>query len=385
MTRKQDRALRRGDGFVEERTTKGGVVRYVARWRDRDRWRGKTYDTYDDAEARLQQISRDKRSGRFVPDDELSVTDAVHDYIERGRKRWKPTTVATYTAILQNHITPGIGKVRVRDLTARRCQHFIDGLSRTFAPALVEMVRSVLGGSLKEAVRLDAIPANPMAGVRMPRKVRREPEIWSGADVATIMRVSRSDPFMHAYYAIALTTGMRPGEIRALKWTDVQMDAGTIRVSRTMTRDAEYRHVVGTTTKTGTVRVVAIPQVTIDALKRYRSAQAQRRLRTEHWADTGLIFDRGNGHVIPQQTFARMHTRMVERAGVPYVAPHGLRHTAATLLLESGVDSKIVSATLGHARTATTQDIYQHIRPAVQRTVADLLGAMLDDDRAVGV
>lgn len=379
MKQGRDYGVRRGEGSIAERVTKDGVVRYLARYHDGDRVRSRTFATLDEAEDHLRGIGRAKRSGRYVPTAEWTVAEVVSDYLERGRDRWKPNTYATYQTILHQVIVPSIGKDRVTELTARRCQHWIDGLTRTYSPARIEIIRAVLTGALKEAVRMDVLPANPLAGVRMPRKRRADRQTWHAADVAAIMRASKPEPMMHAYYAVALTTGMRPGEIRALMWDDIDLDAGRVIVRRSMTRDEHYRPVVGDTTKTGRVRVVAVPDRAVLALRRYRAEQTERRLRTEHWADTGLVFDRGDGHVMAQQTFARHHRAMCDRAGVPYTSPHGMRHAAATLLLEAGVDVKVVADTLGHSTTTTTRDIYQHTSERLQRTAADTLGALLDD------
>src|SRR5690606_5301611 len=110
------------------------VVRYVARWRDRDRWRGKTYDTYDDAEAYLQQIGRDRRSGRYTPDADLTIAQMLDDYLRRGERRWSPNTTANYRQIARSILVPALGKKKVRDLTPRHVQDFIDDLGQQYSP-----------------------------------------------------------------------------------------------------------------------------------------------------------------------------------------------------------------------------------------------------------
>lgn len=379
MARKHNHAVRRGDGSIEERLTQSGEPRFLARWHNGEKVVSKTFRTLDAAEAHLQDIGQRKRTGRYVPDEDWTVAEVVQDYIDHGRDRWKSNTVATYTTILNNVIAPTIGREKVVDLTARQCQHWINSLRRDYSPARIELIRAVITGALKEAVRLDVIRANPMADVRMPKKSRPERQLWTPEEAKRVLAASEPDPQLHAFYRVALTTGMRPGEIRALMWGDIDLDAGKITVRRSVTRAENYRPIVGDSTKTGKTRTVGIPPRTVAALKRYRASQAERRLRTEHWAKTDLVFDRGDGHVMAQQTFARRHERIIELAGVPHVSPHGMRHVAATLLLEAGVDVKVVSDTLGHSTTTTTRDIYQHVTERLQRTAADTLGALLDD------
>jgi integrase len=374
-----DRPLRRGDGFVEERTTASGEPRYLARWHDGTRWRSKTFLVDDDAYDHLRKIGARKRRGKDVSVSDLTVLDVVDDYLDRGTHRWKPNTRATYGSIRDGVINGPMGRRRVADLTPRIVQHWIDQLADQYAPARVEMIRAVLGGALKEAMRLGIIDQNPSAGVSMPKARRREPTIWSAADVATVLATVRDDVTMLAYYALALTTGMRPGELRALGWADVDLERGVVTVRRTMTRDAEYRPVIGDTTKTGRARSIAIPAATGSALKAQRRAQAERRRKTQHWRDDGLVFDRGNGAPIPQQTIARRHAAIIDRTGVPAVRLHDLRHSAATAMLEGGVPLKVVSDVLGHTTIATTADIYSHTGDVLRRHAADVLGGLLPE------
>src|SRR5690606_38321239 len=110
---KQPRTLRRGDGFVEERTRANGSTRWVARWFDGKQWRGKTFPTYDDAEDHVRAVGRAKRAGRFVPDDDFAVTDMLADYLRRGEDRWTSTTLGLYRSSVDNIIVPRIGRWKV--------------------------------------------------------------------------------------------------------------------------------------------------------------------------------------------------------------------------------------------------------------------------------
>jgi integrase len=376
------RQIKRGDGFITERPQRDGSTRYQARWNDGTRWRARTFPTQDEAEDHLRTIGRAKRSGRYTPDDGLTFLQSVDDYLARGRSRWRESTYRSYLTIRDRVIDTPIGTRRLTELTPRTMQYWIDDLSRTFAPARVEVIRAVASGALKEAMRLGVITSNPLSGVRMPRHRHWTSTTWTSAHVATVLAAVQDDPLMYLYYVVALSTGMRPGEIRALKWGDIDLDRAVLTCQRSMTRDVNYTQVIGTTTKTGRARTIALPDTAVTALRTHRREQAERRLARSTWHDADLVFDRGDGAPIPQQTIWRRHKDAVEQAGVPWCRLHDLRHTAATLLLEAGVSVKVISEMLGHSKIGITLDLYVSVSLDMQRRAADALGAVLDIKRA---
>lgn len=375
--KQHDRTIRRGDGYITERTLSTGEARYQARWHDGERWRAKTFRVMEDAEDHLRDIGRKKRRREYVPDAEYTLLDVVDDYLERGASRWKPNTVATYTTIRDTVIDDAIGRQLVTELDPRRMQRWIDGLSRTYSPSRIDVIRALATGALNEAMRLGVIRSNPLTGVRMPKRQHKTHTVWSADESAKALDASRDDPLLHLYYIIAVTTGMRPGEIRALKWVDIDFDRKLLTCRRTMTRDANYSPVVGDTTKTGRARVIALPEMTVEALRDHRRAQTERRLSHHAWHDGDMVLDRGNGAPLPQQTIFRKHRDLIAATGLPACRLHDLRHAAATMLLEAGVDVKVVSDMLGHANSAITRDIYQHVTETMQRTAADTLGDLV--------
>lgn len=375
MARKHD--IRRGDGFVEERTTKAGAVRYVARWHDGDRWRGKTFPTVEEAEDHLRSIGRAKRRGDYSPDSPMTVAELLAVYIERGARRWSANTVATYTLIAERYIGPHIGKKRVVTVTPPQVQAWLDRLTREgLSAAIVGNARSLLSGACDEALRMGMVRANPVAGTRAPARPRGERVTWSADDVARVLDAVDAEPHAvqwRAFYLLALTTGMRPGELRAVRWRDIDLDTGTVTIRRTMTRNADFRHDIGDVTKTGRVRTVAVPLETTEALRLQRADQRRRRIAAEHWRDRDLAFDRGDGNPVAQQSASNVHHRVCTRAGVPRIRMHDLRHTAATLMLANGTHPLVVSQMLGHASITTTLDIYSHVDVSMQRAASDAL------------
>lgn len=370
MTRDRT-GIRRGDGYMTERTRADGTVVYQARWHDGTRWRAKTFATADDAEDHLRGIGRRKRGGRYAPETDLTVAELVAAYLDRGRHRWTANTVATYTLLAERQIGPHLGRVRVTELTPARVQRWLDDLTGTLSASVIENARTVLSGAYREAVRLGMVAVSPVTDTRAPARPRTSKPTWTAEQAAAVLATVRDDPLYHALYRVALTTGVRPGELRALMWDDLDAARGVLTVRRSMTRTEHFRHVVGDETKTRRTRAIALPEPTLAALRVHRNDQRRRQLAAPAWAARPVIFDRGDGHPLAQQTLATHHRGVCDRAGVPRITMHALRHTFATIALGNGAHPKIVADILGHASVTITLDTYSHTNTDMQRSVID--------------
>lgn len=368
------------------RTMAGGAVKYRARWREVAgdgtlRRASRTFDTREAAEDFL----RLRRRGHATAPAALTVADLLDEVLARSADRLSERTILTYRTRAETMILPRLGARRLLDLTTLDVQRWIDGLVRAdYKPATIHAAVAVLFGALREATTLGLVDRNVAQGVRRPR-IRRAPmTVWTPAEARRFLDSVRDNDRYGVLWHVALATGMRPGELRALKWIDVELDARVLHVRRTMTKDAEGHEIISEGTKRGAGRRVAIAAPLAALLRRHRIAQAERRLaHGAGWWDHGLVFDRGDGLWLKQNEARERLIVACRRAGVPYVTAHGMRHTAASLLLAAGTPTKIVADMLGHASVTTTADIYQHSDTDMnQRAAADLSALLFDE--AVG-
>ncbi len=377
---RNDRGLRFGEGSVHVRSG----TKVQARWNDGAKTRARTFtaDTIDEArdmaEDFLRAMARERRSGRYVSPSDLTVTDILKEYQGRGKQRWSTNTQATYGLLARKHIEPHIGKRRIIDLTPRILQLWIDTLAGTsLSPAVIENAKIVVSGACREAVQLGVIPVNPALGLRLPTRKKVEMPTWSGEDVRAVMAACEPELWMRTFYTVALTTGMRPGELRALMWKDIDLEAARLQCRRSMTRDASFKAIVGDQTKSGRTRVIAIPGETVFALKAFQQAQRTRRVAHIDWRATDIVFDGGNGAFVPLTTLENRHRAICAAANVERIRLHDLRHTSATLMIEADVHPKIISDILGHSSIAITMDRYAHVSTELQRTATAKLGDVL--------
>jgi integrase len=197
--------------------------------------------------------------------------------------------------------------------------------------------------------------------VDAPSKAKHDVQPLTEDEVGQFLASVREDPH-EALYTVALATGLRQGEVLALRWSDVDLEAGALTVSHTLRRDGLG---LGEPKTEASKRTVLLPPTALAILRRHKADQKVVRL------GEGYVFATGKGTPLDHRNAARYFQQALERAGISKRRFHDMRHTFATLLLGKGVDVAVVSKALGHANLATTADIYSHwCRPMQERTAA---------------
>jgi integrase len=215
--------------------------------------------------------------------------------------------------------------------------------------------------------------------VEPPQRARNEMHVWSVEHVGCILRAASDDP-LEAFWRLAIYTGMRRGELLALKWSDLELDAGALFVQRALSRGETSRLEEGEPKSHSGRRRIALSLSVVESLKRHRVRQLEYRLSIgDAYEDRGYVFANETGGYIHPNTLYRRFRDLIVRAGVPAIRFHDLRHTSATLLLAEGVHGKIVQERLGHANIAMTLDLYSHVTADMQRNAADALEARITD------
>ena len=222
------------------------------------------------------------------------------------------------------------------------------------------------------------IATNPAAGVRAPRPDRREFKVLEAEEVGRLLSAAEGDSQLRVLLHVAVMTGLRQGEVRALQWADIDLEQGVIQVTRSA-RDYPARGVVFSGTKTHrSRRPISLAAAPVKLLRRQRVAQTERRLRAgPDREELDLVFSRPDGTPLRARKLHRDFKNVVASADLAPLRLHDLRHTAATLMLKNGTNVKVVSERLGHATVAFTLDRYAHVLPDMQREAAEALADSL--------
>ena len=285
----------------------------------------------------------------------------------------------TYQGYIHNHIRPNIGDIPLEKLTSLDLQKFYKKLLTTgrvdrveakgqpkgLSAKTVRNLHQILSSALKLAQEQRLILTNPAEGCALPRVEHQEMKTLTTVQLASFFREARESGVFELYY-LELATGLRRGELLGLKWEDVDLQRGDLRVRRQVSRI--NGDVVEAPLKTkNAYRTLPLAEDTVSVLKEQR-----KKVGNSPW-----VFPSPNGGPISPDSVLHMLHRVLKRAGLPKVRFHDLRHTFATLALQNGVDVKTVSGMLGHFSAGFTLDTYAHITSAAQRQAAQTMGSVL--------
>ena len=283
--------------------------------------------------------------------------------------------VKLLVAIRRSRIRGDSRVVRLKDLAAVHVRRLYRGrLEAGLAPRMVQLVHVTLHKALKQAVMDRLIPRNVTEAVKAPQPEKKEIKPLSPEQARALLDAAEGDR-LEALYILAVTTGMRQGELLGLKWEDVDFEAGTLQVRRTLsTRSGRGFSFSPPKTAKGR-RSIKLPEVAKGSLRRHHQGQLEERKKLAGlWKENGLVFATRLGTPVGRQELvARSFKPLLLKAGLPCIRFHDLRHTCATLLLGKGVHAKLVQELLGHATISITLDTYSHVLPGMGDAAA---GAM---------
>jgi len=323
--------------------------------------------TKRDAERVLAETIAEIERGTYLAPAKLTVAEYLNRWYDtcsggvrlNTRVRWL-RAVGLWKTVL-GHVPLGrLTPLDVQNALARLPANLSDGSRRTYF--------SVLRSALDQAVKWGLLPRNPAQGAKPPARSWKEVRVWDEEQAARFLEGARSSRFYALFYT-ALATGMRLGELLGLTWSDVDLDAGVIRVRRSLaTCVGRAGEPVWQEPKTAAGRRrIPIGAQAVEVLRQHRRAQLEQRLRAgTDWRDYGLVFCNRTGGPLFKSNVARALAACCRRAGVPRIRFHDLRHAHATFLLRQGVHPKVVSERLGHASVRLTLDTYSHVLPDTQ-------------------
>jgi integrase len=290
----------------------------------------------------------------------------------------RPRTWRRYEELGRIHLLPVLGRVRLAKMGPQHVREVHRRMLEVgISPTTAHHAHAVLHRALADAVRWGVVSRNIASLVRPPRIASQEMKTLTAAEARALCQAAPGSRF-GALYVLAVTTGMRQGELLALKWSAVNLEQRVVRVTGTVTRTETGLSITPPKTA-GSRRAVVLASQAAAALERHRLDQAEERARLgDGWEDQDLVFTGAAGGLVDRDQLVRGDfLPLLQRAGLPLIRFHDLRHTAATLLLSQGVHPKVASEMLGHATVAITLDRYSHVTETMQRAAAESMSRLL--------
>lgn len=355
-------------GHVRRRGKRWATVLYAGKGPDgRKQYEWKSFATESEAQGYLSRRLALQHAGTYTPYSTRTLAGFLEGWLQQHQAGWSLRTTLRYREYVRLHLTPALGTIRLTKLTAGQLQQlYVERIQHGLSPTTVHGMYVMVRAALAEAVRIGDVLTNVAAIAAGPRMIRRRMTIWDEEQIRLFLAEARRSSKHALLYEVALMTGMRHGELLALRWADLDWSRAVIMVTRTGNVISGRGFVVREPKTKHARRAIAIGRNLVRKLARARvlaGAQA-----ADAW-----VFARADGQPLGStQQHADFH-RTAARAGVPAIRFHDLRHTHATQLLIAGVPVKVVQERLGHSSPAFTLDYYAHVLPTIQRDAAALL------------
>jgi integrase len=330
--------------------------------------------------TKLAKALSDREGGLTFDSENLKLEEYLRRWLKDSVKgSVQDITYRDYEHLVRNHIIPALGNIKLKALTPAH----IRGLYRSksdagLSPRTVQYVHVTLHKALKQAVNDGLIPRNVTEAVKPPQLRREEIEPLTVEQVKVLLEAICGDRF-EALYVIAVTAGLRQGELLGLRWEDVNVKRKTLQVRRTLLGSKKGNTVFGVPKTAKGKRSVRLTDRAVKALQRHRELQIEERQRLDGlWQENGLVFTTQirtpvNRHNLVNRSFKPL----LKGASLPEIRFHDLRHTCATLMLCAGVQPKMVQELLGHASVTITLETYAYVMPDMQGEAAGKMDSML--------
>lgn len=322
--------------------------------------------------AELAKVQR----GEYVPPSNETVAEYLERWLAAVRPTVRPQTFLAYRSAVRTHAIPAFGSVALTRLSPLHLQDLYARKLDDLAPSSVRHLHSVLHTAFRQAVRWQLAPTNPADAVKPPSIAASALLVWTAEQARVFLAGTAADD-LAALWRLALVTGMRKGELLALAWVDVDLDRRVLTVRRALVKDVDGVDVVSDPKTAGSRRQIALADADVAALKRHRARQAEQRLGAAEWRDGGYVFTRDDGSHLKRDAPNDRLNALSAELGLPRLRFHDLRHTAATLMIQTGVPIKVVSQRLGHTSIVITLNRYAHILPSHQEEAAQKMGDLL--------
>jgi integrase len=368
-----------GEGSIHRRKGGGWCAQYTV-YTAKGRKRKTIYgNTRQEVATKLAKALSNQEGGLTFD----AGNQTVGDYLDRWlydsvRDTVREGTFERHEQIIRLHIRPSLGRMKLKALSPAHVQGFYrERLDSGLSPATVHKIHAVLHKALDQAVGWSLVPRNATEVVMTPRPAPDEIRPLNSKQVKVLLEAARGERF-EAVYVLAIHTGLRQGELLGLKWDDVDLEDGLIRVRRTLTR-YRGRLLLGEPKTKRSRRTVRLTERAVDTVRDHLTRQVvQIESLGDHYRDQGLVFATQKGTLVnPSNLRKRSFAPLLEKAELPRIRFHDLRHTCATMLLARNVNPKIVSEMLGHATIAITLDTYSHVLPDMQDSATRALEDVL--------
>lgn len=336
--------------------------------------------TKRDADRTMREVLISLERGSYIKPNKITLGELLRQWLrDYASMNTTDRTQESYTEIIERHLILGLGRIWLTDLQAQQIQSYyasklssgrVDGKGGLSARSVVYHHR-ILSKALDYAVKMGLVVRNVAKVVEPPRVARVTMNTLSLEEVTTFLDAARETDY-YVYFSTLIYTGLRRGELLALRWRNLDLVTGTLTVVETAYKLGDGRYIIKEPKTSHSRRNVLLPKSLVELFKVYRADQELLRIQLGVSLNADdFVFIRHDGSPVNPSAVSLALTRIIKKAGLKDIRIHDLRHTHATLMLMAGVHPKVVSERLGHASIGITLDIYSHVLPGLQEAAAE--------------
>ena len=306
----------------------------------------------------------------------MSLKNFLEDWLSSTAITIRSKTHEQYAQICRDYIVPDLGNLPLREILSSQIHHlYSEHLKQGVSVRTVRMVHSVLNRAMNYAVEQNLTERNPAGFIKLPKTPHKEMKFYDDGETQKFLMVAEAHRDRYfALWKLVLTTGMRQGELLGLKWDDLDWGRAILQVRRQLKRVPGGGFTFSAPKSRAGIRSILLGQETLKALRVHNeSLHSDRLVAGDKWNENGLIFPSSIGTPTQPDKIIKRFKRLAKLAGLPEIRFHDLRHTAASLMLNSGIPVIVVSRRLGHSQPSITLNVYGHLIPTMQEQVAEIM------------
>lgn len=335
------------------------------------------YRTKKEAEKDLAKIITELENKTFILPEKITFKEHLEYWMENHVKvNLSPTTIWGYDSIIKKHINPILGHIELQKLRPVDIQQYYNIKKDELSGKTLTQHHRVIRKALDYAYKLQMIPNNPADAVEPPKPKKYKAKVLTREEIKALLKALEGDK-LEVPINLCLALGLRRGELLALKWEDINFKEGTIHIRRNLVR-AGNKLVLKEPKSETSNRLLKLSPTLLKMLKKHRKKQLElKMLLGELFEDNNFVFTKNNGELINPATFSHQFSDFLKKNNLPQIRLHDLRHTNATLMLQSNIAPKIASNRLGHSTITITMDLYSHVLTDMEEETAKKLDEIL--------
>lgn len=340
------------------------------------------------------KFKQEVEAGEYITPEKMTFTSFVEEWKQKyAIKQLRHNTMEAYLGHLHNRVIPAFGHLALSDIKTMHIVDLMDELGKTeklgnskgtLSPATIQYVLRAVRSVFNRAVEWKLIKSSPADGVKKPKVERKEIDVYSDEEAAKLFKVLKGEAsHWRIMITLALTTGLRRGELLGLEWKHIDLEEGTLSVEQSLSTSKGNRYMISEPKTKSSIRKLRLSDPLINELKAYKAHCNQERLLISDLWEEGeryFVFTAMNGKPISPYSVNNYWKKFIEKHNLRYIRFHDLRHTAATWMLNKGMDKgvtiKNVSDILGHADISTTLNLYAHTQEKDKQAAADTFNSL---------